>query len=107
MSDDCTIRVANDFTDTPGGRYITDGDFSGEEFRIKYLEPRLEKCDKITVVMDGAYGYATSFLEEAFGGLARIHGEQAVLSKLDIVSNEDPILLDRIKLYIKQAGSAK
>ena len=28
-----TIRISSDFSETPGARYRSEGDFSGEEFR--------------------------------------------------------------------------
>ena len=66
-----TIRIAVDFSDTPGGRHYSDGPFTGEEFREKCIEPifrALKKGEKLLIDFDGAYGYPTSFLEEAFGG---------------------------------------
>lgn len=66
-----TITIASDFSTTPGGRYYTDGDFTGQEFRERYLIPELDKNETIRIVLDGAEGYPSSFLEEAFGGLAR------------------------------------
>ena len=69
------INVATDFTRYPGGRYRQDGDFSGEEFRDDVLVPALRKAratsTRVVVVLDGATGYPSSFLEEAFGGLVR------------------------------------
>jgi hypothetical protein len=69
-----TLRVA-DHTRTPGGRYSSDGPFSGEWFRETILRPALEKAvrdgDRISVELDGTSGYGASFLEEAFGGLVR------------------------------------
>lgn len=64
------INIARDFTDKPIGRYRTDGPYSGEVFREDVLMPSLEK-DEVIVVLDGTRGYPSSFLEEAFGGLAR------------------------------------
>lgn len=70
------ISIAKDFTPTPGGRYEKDGDWSGEVFRDTLLEPRLKTAvalkQKLVVDLDGTAGYATSFLEEAFGGLVRL-----------------------------------
>lgn len=65
------IVVARDFSKTPGGRYITDGPHSGEEFRESVLVPRLKEGDVLTIVLDGARGYPSSFLDEAFAGLVR------------------------------------
>lgn len=68
------IRVV-DYAPAPGGRFISDGPFSGEWFREEVVKPALVdaiKSDKmLTVELDGAAGYGSSFLEEAFGGLIR------------------------------------
>jgi len=63
------ISLVKDFTDAPGGRTQLQGDFSGEEFRIKFLEPALRE-GPVTVDLDGALGLPASFLDEAFGPLA-------------------------------------
>lgn len=66
-----TIRIASDFSRYPAGRFVRDGPYSGEAFRKKFLEPNIRLHDKIVIEMDGARGYGSSFLEEAFGGLVR------------------------------------
>lgn len=69
------IKIARDFSRYPGGRYRADGKYSGEEFRDDVLVPLLLDAKRqnksITVELDGAAGYPSSFLEEAFGGLVR------------------------------------
>lgn len=81
------IRVATDFTRTPGGRSPRNGKFNGEEFRTRWLEPALRdvpgKFDKVVVDLDGVDTYIGSFLEEAFGGLLRSH-----FSRLDQAKRE-------------------
>lgn len=70
------IKVS-DWSKYPGGRFRRDGKFSGEEFRDDVLYPKLraaiEAGDGIIVNLDGTAGYASSFLEEVFGGLSRKH----------------------------------
>lgn len=66
-----TIRIATDFSRYPAGRNIKDGPYSGELFRKKLLEPNLPIHEKLVIELDGARGYGSSFLEEAFGGLVR------------------------------------
>lgn len=99
------IKVARDFTDTPGGRYIKEGEFSGELFRKKILLPRyneaLQKKEKLLIDLDGCYGYATSFLEEAFGGLARELNDKNILNVLEFISRDEPSLTSKIEEYIK------
>lgn len=106
-----TINIAQDFTDTPGPRYQKDGQFSGEEFRNKILEPKFLEAksnkQKLIIDLDGGYGYPSSFLEEAFGGLARLYEIKEVLSVLEFISTEEPLLENRIKLYIEKARDEK
>lgn len=103
------INIAQDFSRCPGARFKEEGDFSGEEFRSKFLVPKLreaiEKNVKLVVNLDGAAGYSTAFIEESFGGLVREDGFNiAVLKdKLVIISDEDRSYIDDINLYIKHA----
>lgn len=103
------INICKDFSDTPGARYRTEGDFSGEEFRERFLIPSFEELkntdEKIEINFDGGYGYPTSFLEEAFGGLARKFGSNVVLKKLRFISNDEPELIKEVETYIKTANS--
>jgi hypothetical protein len=70
-----TIRV-RDFAPSPGGRFVSDGEFSGEWFRDEILVPALRTANSdsepVVVILDGTSGYGSSFLEEAFGGLVRL-----------------------------------
>jgi len=66
-----TIKIATDYSDTPLGRYPSDGEYSGERFREEFLRPALQDNDKVVVDIDGVEGYGSSFLEESFGGLVR------------------------------------
>ena len=68
------IKVAEDFSPMPVGRYLADGPFSGEAFRKRLLTPSLALHEAVTVDLDGVRGYASSFLEEAFGGLVGAEG---------------------------------
>lgn len=101
------LRVADDFTRTPGPRFRSEGKFSGEQFREEVLEPLFSRAlaadAVICVDLDGGYGYATSFLEEAFGGLARHFEQQTVLSRFEFKSAEEPYLIDDIRRFIKEA----
>lgn len=100
------ISIANDYTKSPGGRFITEGEHSGEDFRESILLPAFEKCQKkgeeLIVNLDGGYGYGSSFLEEAFGGLARKTNNPNIL-KILIISEEEPRLIDDIMEYMKDA----
>ena len=102
------INVAKDFTECPGPRYREQGPGSGEEFLKDHLRPAFLEArqagDKVTVQLDGVkYGYPTSFLEEAFGGLAREFGIDEVEGSLVFESANEPLLDYEIRRYIKDA----
>jgi hypothetical protein len=102
-----TITISSDFTDSPGARLISEGPFSGQEFRERFLEPLFTSQsdnEPVSIILDGVEGYATSFLEEAFGGLARKYGKEKVRSRLEFVSLEDPLLIDEVLGYINDSG---
>lgn len=70
--DSPATRVAvRDFSKTPSGRYPKDGPDNGAAFRDKFLIPALQKHEHVFVILDGAAGFPSSFLDEAFGGLVR------------------------------------
>lgn len=99
------VRVA-DFTTTPGSRKKDDGLFSGEEFRENFLEGHFRdgSTEKIIIDLDDVEGYSTAFLEEAFGGLARMFGKETVKRRLEFISDEEPLLIDEIGEYIEKAN---
>ena len=58
--------------------------------------------------MDGAKGYGSSFLEEAFGGLVRCCGfEPNLLKERLVIKTEDSLLSTEIWDYIEEAGQLK
>lgn len=99
------LKVATSFTNTPGGRFLTDGLYSGEEFRLKVLAPSYKTClmenKKLIIDLDGSYGYSAGFLEESFGGLIRMgFSYKDILDRIDFISKDDPELIQTIKIYI-------
>lgn len=100
------LVVAKDFSRTPGPRRRTEGKFSGEAFldllRTRYVAA-VKAESVLTIDLDGAAGYATSFLEAAFGGLAREFDPEEVQRTLKIKSDEEPDLIEEIKSYIAEA----
>ncbi|MBK8398741.1 MAG: STAS-like domain-containing protein [Leptospiraceae bacterium] len=101
-----TINIAKDFSKNPGGRFINQGNNSGEEFRIKYLEPyfdNLKDESNLIIVLDGTNGYATSFLDGAFGELARKYGSDRCMKRISFESEEDDLLIKEIQGYIQGA----
>ena len=110
-----TLNVASDFTRTPGVRSSREGEFSGEDFLVKYLSPlfleAVAKQQKLLINLDGTAGYATSFLEAAFGGLVRGYEEHNIVPTplvevkryLELKSTDDPYLIEEIEEYMHDA----
>jgi hypothetical protein len=103
-----TIFIARDYSDTPAGRYLADGNYSGERFREELLYPALQEYDRVEVNLDEALGYGSSFLEEAFGGLIREKNMQVdeIRDKLHIVSSR-VLYKNRIWKYLEDAQLEK
>ena len=105
------LSIANDFSETPGPRSREEGEFSGDEFRDEHLEPAFIRArdsgQKLIVDLDGTVGYATSFLEAAFGGLARTYEPSEVLKLLELTCEDEPSLIEEVRQYITEARTAK
>lgn len=103
------LKIASDFSETPGPRHADEGEFSGEVFRQTLLSPKYVECrdNSVTLIvdLDGTEGYATSFLEEAFGGLAREFPNDKLLAILKIKTDDEPFLKDEIEKYISEANT--
>jgi len=101
------INIAKDFTTTPGARYRTDGHFSGQEFYEDILEPKYislkDTNEKLIINLDGTEGYATSFLDQAFGQLAKEYGKEVVLNRIEFISMAEPFLIEEIKSYMSDS----
>ena len=73
-----TINIAERFSRHPAGRVALDGPDNGERFREEILVPALNEAlgsghgGRVIVDIDGCRSFGSSFLEEAFGGLARV-----------------------------------
>lgn len=100
------IKISDDFTRFPSGRYKTDGEFTGEHFREDFLVPYLKENDKVVIDINDVRGYGSSFLEEAFGGLVRnkYFSENDLKKRMTILCSENNnTYKDEIWLYIKEA----
>lgn len=95
------INIAREFSRYPAGRFCDDGDFSGERFRKEWLEPILRERSRAVIELDGARGYGSSFLEEAFGGLVRVGFDAATVKASFEFRSEDPSLAIEILDYIE------
>jgi hypothetical protein len=101
------IRIAKDFSETPGPRSRDEGDYSGDVFLDEILLPQFTQAKaenrQLLIDLDGTEGYATSFLESAFGGLARKVGRDEAIRILRFKSEDEPYLVQEIKKYIEEA----
>jgi hypothetical protein len=88
------ISILDDFTEYPGLRNCSISEHSGEQFYHQLLNPAFkqayEEKDKLTINLDGTGGYASSFLDEAFGNLVYDFTLKVVRNHIEIVSEEEP-----------------
>lgn len=103
------INISREFCVTPGGRYIVDGAHSGELFRTELLRPKyleaLKNKEKLTINLDGCYGFPTSFLDESFGGLARELQSNYIMDNIILICIDEPSIIDEIKKIVEIGGN--
>ena len=101
------IIISKEFSETPGARHREEGAHSGEEFREEMLIPKymeaVKNNSKLVVDLDGCYGFATSFLEESFGGMVRVLKQKGILNNIGIICTEDETLESLIQDYVREA----
>lgn len=89
-----TISVLNDFSENPNLRHCSISDNSGEQFYHSVLNTAFknayENGEKLTVNLDGTAGYASSFLDEAFGNLVYDFTLDKVKNNVEIISEQEP-----------------
>lgn len=102
-----TISIAHDFNKFPAGRYLTDGPYNGEKFRIEYLTPALndKKISILRISLDGLGGVGSSFWDEAFGGLILKDKipYHTIKQKLQLICKEDEALSKLVWDCIEEA----
>ena len=84
-----TINVKKDFNPYVGGREKKIAEFSGEAFRNRFLDESIDLYDRINIELDGVLGYPWDFLDEVFGVLARRHGKEKILEKINLISQNN------------------
>lgn len=97
------IKVAQQFSRYPAGRYLNDGPYSGQHFRERFLLPYLQGGQKVIVYLDGTRGYGSSFLEEAFGGLVRLGFSAPRVRELVELVSADTSVIQEIWDYVDHA----
>ena len=107
-----TINIAKDFTDTPGGRYREDGDFSGQQFLEELLRPAYEEAKrdgkKLIIELDDVCGYPSSFVSGSFGKLSADSrkGKNDLLSCIEFISSS-PTRISRFIAEIEDPTQRK
>lgn len=93
---------AKEFTRTPGPRYRSLGEKSGEEFREDVLEKLLKEYDFIEIDGSGVTtSFNPSFLSEAFMPLAKkFGGAKELFNKIRLYSSTNPYLEEKFKNYM-------
>jgi hypothetical protein len=103
------IVIATDFADDTGARYRKDGPNSGQQFLEDLLRPKFLEAKSsggiLLVDLDGAWGYASSFLSGSFGALASEFGRDVVRKYIALKSDEDAIALKNVNHEIDTEGS--
>ena len=90
------ISISKDFSTALGGEFIKHGPYSGEQFRIDFLEPAMDKGEVFIVNMDGTYGIPHTFLRGAFRPLGIKYGPNNVYRLMKIQAFEESGVEDNI-----------
>ena len=101
------ILIAEEFSKTPGARYVKDGGkFSGEIFLKDILRPRLDKAIEenyiLEIILDGALGYPSSFISGSFGKLSLEKTASLMLKHIVFVSEDNPLRAEKIIYQIEK-----
>lgn len=95
-----TIKLS-DYTDAPGGRFISDGPYSGEWFVRDVIKPAY-KDEPIELNFDGLYGITISFINQMVFELAKLIGVPKVKENIKIVCNDDPEIISCFYEYLAE-----
>jgi hypothetical protein len=89
-----TLSVLENFSEFPALRHCNISDNSGEDFYHKVLNSAFkeayEKGEKLRVNLDNTAGYASSFLDEAFGNLVFDFTLEIIKKNVEIISDQEP-----------------
>lgn len=98
------IKISEDFSDTPGARYYSDGENSGQQFYEEILREKFKLAitqkSTLEIDFDDCYGFASSFISESFGRLSEEFGKDLALKTLILISIQDPILPEQIRQIV-------
>lgn len=97
-------NISKEYSRILGGRWISLGKFSGEDFYKTVLEPKYLEAKngntKFVIELDGTTGYPSSFLDQSFGELARKYGKDNVKSIIELRADVFAWVVDYINREI-------
>ncbi|MGN6396901.1 MAG: STAS-like domain-containing protein [Mucilaginibacter sp.] len=89
-----TISIFKDFSEFPGLRNCDISENSGEDFYHKKLNAAfknaIDHSETLIVDLDNTAGYASSFLDQAFGSLVYDFGLNEVKKRISLISEQEP-----------------
>ena len=95
------IKISEDFRRDPQGKE------DGAIFRDIFIMPKLVRSNgkKIIIDFNDCFGFATSFIEEVFGGMIRCYGynKKTILDRIVIISDDDESIPSMIEKYLDKA----
>ena len=101
-----TINISKDFSKYIGGREKRISEFSGEDFKERFLDENINKYERINIELDGVLGYPWDFLDEVFGSVARQHGKQTFWEKINLIS-DNPYVMEKITYIVDHSKKEK
>lgn len=108
-----TLSIYEKYSEFTGLRHCDISDNSGEDFYHKILNQEFkdafEAKEELTVILDKVDGYASSFLDEAFGNLVYDFTLENVKKYIIIISSQEPHWKEMIetKTYIQWESRRK
>lgn len=109
MSSDNIVKYKfiEQYTKFPGGRFERLGPYSGENFRETVLRNIFESGKSIEIDATGVVtSFSPSFLDEAFGTLAKEYGLAKFKETVKLFSNDNPGLTEKMMYYVERAVNA-
>lgn len=101
-------KFTEKYTKFPGGRFDRLGPYSGEDFREKVLRDFFKSGKSIEIDATGVVtSFSPSFLDEAFGALAKEYGLEKFKNTVSLFSEDNPSLTEKMMYYVERAVNAK
>ncbi len=100
MKEKIIYDFAKEFTKTPGPRYESLGEFSGQRFKDEVLTKLLSEYKKIEIDGSGiTTSFSPSFLSEAFGEFVQKFGADEFFKRVRLFSKTNEKLEEKFKNY--------